>query len=101
MVAQSYFFRDQDEFIYILEGTATLIFGEKRIVMNPGDCMGFPSGQPIGHCLVNETNSVVKYLEVGDRSANDCVEYPGEDLKAEMNQEGKWEFFHKDGTPFE
>ncbi len=31
----------QDEFIYILTGTPTLIYGNEKYYLKPGECMGF------------------------------------------------------------
>ena len=91
----------QDEFVVVLEGTATLHLGEKKHLMQSGDCMGFPAGQGVGHCVVNEsTSNSVVYLEVGDRTADDEVDYPNDDLRAVPDGEGKWQFTHKDGTPY-
>ena len=93
----------QDEFVVILEGTATLHFGDDKHIMKAGDCMGFPAGQGVGHAIVNESKTeTVVYLEVGDRTADDEVEYPKEDLRAiPGTTPGTWQFTHKDGTPYE
>jgi uncharacterized cupin superfamily protein len=37
------------------------------------------------------------YLEIGDRTRGDKVDYPGMDLKA-FEKDGKLYFTHKDGT---
>lgn len=90
----------QDEFIYILEGEVTLVTdaGEQRL--KPGDCAAFPSGEPNGHHLINHSDSLVVYLEIGDRTAGDTVTYPNVDLVAKEHQ-GKWLFTHQDGTVYE
>jgi len=89
----------QDEFVYILEGHPTLHTNEGRTPLAPGMCAGFKAGTGNGHCLINETTADVLYLEVGDRTAGDAVDYPDEDLKALMVN-GQWQFVHKDGTPY-
>lgn len=89
----------QDEFIYILQGRPTLHTDEGRTQLSPGMCAGFKAGTGKGHCLVNETGEEVVYLEVGDRTPGDEVSYPDDDLKA-MLVAGKWQFVHKDGTPY-
>lgn len=91
---------EQDEFIYILSGTPTLIFGNEEFLMQPGDCFGFKKGQGIGHQLANNSNASVSYLEMGDRSAGDKVEYPGNDLCAKIETDGTWSFMHKNGEPY-
>ncbi len=89
----------QDEFIYILEGSPTLLLGEETFLLTPGECMGFKAGTHAAHQLVNRSNEVVVYLEIGDRSANDEANYPNDDLKATLT-DGNWVFTHKDGTPY-
>jgi uncharacterized cupin superfamily protein len=90
----------QDEFIYILEGQATLITDAGESELSPGQCAGFKAGTGNGHRLVNRTSMGVVFLEVGDRSANDTVNYPDDDIKAELNASGQWQFAHKDGRPY-
>lgn len=90
----------QDEFVYIIEGTATLITDAGPCEMTPGMCMGFRAGTGQGHHLVNNSRHDVVYLEVGDRTRGDVGTYPDDDLKAEMGEDGRWRFLHKDGTPY-
>jgi uncharacterized cupin superfamily protein len=89
----------QDEFVYILQGRPTLHTDEGRTQLSPGMCAGFRAGTGNGHRLINDTAEDVVYLEVGDRTPGDEGSYPDDDLKAAL-VEGKWKFFHKDGTPY-
>lgn len=89
----------QDEFIYVLEGTATLRDDSGDTPVTAGMCAGFKAGTG-AHQLLNLGNQDVVYLEVGDRSPGDTVDYPDEDLTA-RNIDGAWRFFHKDGTPYD
>ena len=66
----------QDEFIYIVEGELTLITDVGEEVLTPGMAAGFPANEANGHHLVNRSNQDAVYLEVGDRTANDTVNYP-------------------------
>jgi uncharacterized cupin superfamily protein len=50
--------------------------------------------------LVNRSSADVVYLEIGDRTKGDDAEYPNNDIKAAMGDDGKWAFTHKDGTPY-
>jgi uncharacterized cupin superfamily protein len=90
----------QDEFIYILRGSPTLVYGNDEYLMSPGECFGFRKGNKIGHHLVNHSDSSVVYLEMGDRTAEDMVEYPGNDLIAKSDNKGTWIFLHKDGSAY-
>jgi len=89
----------QDEFVYILEGSPTLITDRGRTPLAPGMCAGFRAGTGDGHHLKNETQEEVLYLEIGDRVPGDEASYPDDDLKAEF-VDGAWRFTHKDGSPF-
>src|SRR4051812_8223602 len=90
----------QDEFIYILQGTPTLVTDAGELALVPGMCAGFPA-MGLAHQLVNRSGEDVLYLEVGDRTSGDEGDYPADDLKAALGQDGVWLFRHKDGTPYE
>ena len=89
----------QYEFVYVLEGEATLVTvaGETRLTV--GMCAGFAAGGGAHH-LANRSEREVVYLEVGDRSAGDAVVYSDDDIAAVMGADGKWRFTRKDGTPY-
>lgn len=89
----------QDELVYILEGTATLITDAGETLLPPGMCAGFKAGTGDAHHLVNRSDRDVVYLEIGDRTAGDSAEYPDDDLRAVLVQ-GAWTFSHKDGSPY-
>jgi uncharacterized cupin superfamily protein len=90
----------QDEFIYILEGEATLVTDAGETPMGPGTMMGFPANVPDGHGLINNSDGDVLYLEVGDRSGGDEVDYPDIDLQTRFI-DGERRYVHKDGTPYD
>ena len=90
----------QDEFIYILQGHPVLHTDEGRMQLSPGMCAGFKAGTGGAHHLINESAEEVLYLEVGDRTPGDEGRYPDDDLKAMLVQ-GKWQFVHKDGSPYQ
>ena len=90
----------QDEFIFILEGYPTLITDAGATQLSPGMCAGFRAGTGDGHQLVNMTDADVVYLEIGDRSPGDTATYPDDDFQAHLGADKKWQFTHKDGTPY-
>jgi len=90
----------QDEFVYVLEGRHTVVFGDEEYQLRPGDCIGFKAGTGKGHQLVNRTDTVVTYLELGDRTPGEQVTYGKDDIAAVMGPDGKWLVTHKDGTPY-
>jgi uncharacterized cupin superfamily protein len=89
----------QDEFVYILAGRPTLVTDEGHTPLAPGMCAGFRAGTGNGHCLVNDSAEPALYLEVGDRTPQDVVEYSEDDLRATIGESGVL-FTHKDGTPY-
>ena len=88
----------QDEFVYVLEGTPTLVQDDGGQLLAPGMCVGFRAGSGVSHQLVNRGDAPALYLEVGDRSVFDDVSYPHDDLKATRIDE-RWLFTTKDGRP--
>lgn len=90
----------QDEFVYIVSGTPTLVLDDKEYILRPGDCCGFKAGTSVGHQLVNNSRFPVQYLEIGDRTAGDYAEYPRDDLKFTQIEGGAWILTHKDGSPY-
>ncbi len=90
----------QDEFIYILDGTPTLVTDAGETLLQPGMCAGFKAGAGNGHHLVNRSTSEVIYLEIGDRTVGDAVSYPDDDIQAALDSNAQWVFTHKDGRPY-
>nr|WP_239479802.1 cupin domain-containing protein [Actibacterium sp. 188UL27-1] len=66
----------EDEFVYVLSGTITLVEGDIRTQMMPGMAATFKAGHPVGHQLENCSDQPVTYLVVGTRSHDDVVTYP-------------------------
>lgn len=90
---------EQDEFVYVLEGEATLVTDDGDTVITAGMAAGFPAGNPNGHTLVNRSDADVLVLEVGDRPVSEDVEYPDIDM-ANAVRGGKPSFTRKDGSSF-
>lgn len=89
----------QDEFVYILEGTVTLYTDEGATCLSPGMCAGFRYGTGNAHHLINESDQVVVYLEIGDRTPGESAVYPDDDLRV-IEVDGKKQWGHKDGAPY-
>ena len=87
----------QDEFIYVIEGEITLVTNAGEQTLKPGMAAGFPAGEADGHNLINRSNSIAIYLEIGDRTPDEQVDYPDMDLVAKHSPNG-WVFTHKDGS---
>ncbi|WP_334187203.1 cupin domain-containing protein [Noviherbaspirillum sp.] len=89
----------QDEWIYVISGNPSLLTDQGRTSLQAGMCAGFKAGTGNAHCLMNDTDEEVVYLEVGDRTPGDEAVYPDDDIAARM-VDGKWKFFRKDGTAY-
>jgi uncharacterized cupin superfamily protein len=90
----------QDEFVYILEGTPTLITDSGETLLKPGMCAGFKCGTGDAHHLVNKSGADVVYLEIGDRTLGDAASYPDDDIVAIKTADGSRKFTRKEGTPY-
>jgi uncharacterized cupin superfamily protein len=89
----------EDEFVYVLEGELVLTTDGGEQVLSAGMAAGFPAGVADGHVLINRSDRPAIYLEVGDRSEGDEVDYPDIDLLV-RHIDGEERYVHKDGTPY-
>jgi len=90
----------QDEFIYVTQGELTLITDDGEHTLSVGDMAGFAAGKANGHHLINRSTAPATYLEVGDRSTPDRVQYPDHDLVCMPTANGHRRFEHTDGRPY-
>lgn len=91
--ARLHWHEEEDEFVYILEGTATLHEGSQTSELGVGEAACFPAGTPEGHCIENRTDKPLRYLVVGTRAPRDRVHYPAEDRIQHVdrkNAERRW-----------
>ena len=88
----------QDELVYVLEGSPTLVTDVGETLLRPGMVAGFAAGGTAHH-LENRTTEDCVILEVGDRTEGDEVTYPADDLQA-VNSPRGWRFTRKDGVPY-
>ena len=90
----------QDEFVMVLSGELTLVTDAGEQVLGPGMCAAFPAGRPDGHALVNRSGVEATYIEVGDRTDPDEVDYPDVDMQVRWI-DGDYVFVRRsDGTPY-
>jgi uncharacterized cupin superfamily protein len=66
----------EEEHALILEGQVTLLLGDERYEMKPGDYVGFPAGRKIAHSFLNGGTGPCSYLMIGERNPNDVCIYP-------------------------
>jgi uncharacterized cupin superfamily protein len=96
--AHRHWHETEDEFVYILEGEATLIENDGEAILKPGDCAGFKANDPNAHYLVNRSQRDVVFIEVGTRAVKDRYHYPDVDLAGEKDESGV-RFWAKSGRP--
>ena len=97
--SQRHWHANEDEFVYILNGEATLVTDAGETVLRPGMAAGFPAGRPDGHHLVNRSDKPVLYLEVGTRAETVEAQYSDIDMMVRKT-DGRFVFTHKDGKPY-
>ena len=95
--SQRHWHSHEDECVYILEGEIVLIEDGGETVLVAGDFAAFPKGTGNGHHMVNRSDKVVVYLEIGSRQPEDLTTCSDIDMMS-ANSDGR--FVHKDGTPY-
>ncbi|MGW8394182.1 cupin domain-containing protein [Pseudoduganella sp. HUAS MS19] len=69
----------EDELMYVLDGEVTVVEGSVESTLGPGDAATFPLGSPVGHYLLNRSQSPVRCMIVGTRAPTDRITYPDHD----------------------
>ena len=59
---------DEEEFIFVIEGTPDVWINGYLHPLKPGDGVGFPCGTGICHTFINNTKSTVRLLVVGEKN---------------------------------
>ena len=88
----------QDEFVFVLAGVLTLVTEDDSIELTEGMCAGFPANGHAHH-LVNRSGLPATYLEIGDRSEQDAITFPRDDLHSPAETPRR--FLHKDGSAYD
>ena len=88
-----------DEFVYIVSGEMTLVTDDGETLMSTGMCVGFKSGEPNGHHLINRGTGPATVLVMGARIPGDTCFYPDDDLLWVRTEEGS-HAAHKDGSAY-
>ncbi len=97
--AERHWHKNEDEFIYVIDGEITLVDDAGEHLLRPGMCAGFKAGVANGHKLVNREDRPVTYLEIGTRSADELATYSDVDMMG-IKENHKFRFTRRDGTPY-
>jgi uncharacterized cupin superfamily protein len=98
--SQRHWHSHEDEFVHVLDGELTLVSDGGEQVLSPGMAAGCPAGRADGHHLINRTDRVAVYLEVGSRREDvDEVDYSDIDMAVRL-RDGRQMFVKKSGEPY-
>ena len=87
----------EDEFLYVLEGVATVIDNDGPQDLAAGDAACWRHGEPNAHHIKNLTNAPLRYLIVGSRVARDICHYP-DDGQRQVHSDTHWQMVDADGV---
>ena len=90
----------EDEFLYMLSGSAVLVEDGGEFPLKPGDACTWKAGEANGHMVVNRSDEPCSYLVVGTRNEDDTVHYSDMD-KVLIRAGGTRRLVRRDGTPLE
>ena len=93
--SQRHWHSHQDEFVYVVEGEATLITDAGEQTLGPGMVAGFPAGKADGHHPRQPVDADVLYLEVGGPPADRRRRLSDVDM---LLRGGR--FVRRDGAPY-
>jgi uncharacterized cupin superfamily protein len=96
--AQRHWHRNEDEFVFVVQGEVVLVEDEGETVLRAGDCAAFPKNSGNGHHLQNRSAAIATYLEIGSRHPDDLITCSDVDMMS-SSRDGR--FVHKDGRPFD
>jgi uncharacterized cupin superfamily protein len=97
--SQRHWHANEDEFVYVLEGEVTLVTDAGEQTLRPGMAAGFPAGNADGHHLINRSEKLALYLEVGTRAKTEEAHYSDIDMIARKVERG-FIFTRKNGEPY-
>lgn len=89
---------EEDEFLYVLSGEATVVEEDGPHPLGPGDAACWPAGVANAHQVVNRSGAPCTYLIFGTRMARDVVHYPDRGEILHDLEDGSWRLQRNDGS---
>ncbi|MGV8950419.1 MAG: cupin domain-containing protein [Cypionkella sp.] len=87
----------EDEFLFVLDGTATLRDDTGLTDLTMGDAITWRHGEPNGHQITNRSAEPLRYLIVGSRVGGDVCHYPDTGNRL-ITGATRWQMFDARGT---
>jgi uncharacterized cupin superfamily protein len=89
---------EEDEFLYVVSGEATVIEDDGAHTLRPGDAACWPAGAENAHQVVNRSEAPCTFLILGSRAIPDVVHYPDRGDILYAFEDGSWRLQRTDGT---
>jgi uncharacterized cupin superfamily protein len=74
--SERHWHEEEDEFLFVLSGEATVIEEDGAHLLGPGDAACWPAGVANAHQVVNRSDAPCTYLIFGTRMAHEVIRYP-------------------------
>jgi uncharacterized cupin superfamily protein len=74
--SERHWHEEEDEFLYVISGEATVIEDDGAHPLGPGDAACWPAGAANAHQVVNRSDAPCTYLILGTRMAREVIHYP-------------------------
>ena len=70
-----HFHHYEEECVYVLSGRGTVVIGEQKCQVGPGDFLGHPINK-VAHEMINDGTEPLVCLVIGQRLMQDITDYP-------------------------
>jgi uncharacterized cupin superfamily protein len=97
--SQRHWHEAEDELVYVLQGELVLCEDGGETVLRRGEAAAWKAGVPNGHCLVNRSDRVAVFIEIGTRAPAERAHYSDIDMMAVRDGTGS-RFTRRDGAPY-
>ncbi len=93
--AERHWHEEEDEFLYVISGEATVVEEDGAHPLGPGDAACWPAGAANAHQVVNRSDAPCIYLILGTRMAREVIHYP-DVRRVGYNEGDTWRLYRTD-----